>query len=124
MVVLAQERVLPAGFEAQAARIVQILQQQAERFSAIGDAPKISMDDIRFNCVTDPSNQQAGYEGIWRNRRGDRCGSLTFNSDGSFYAEYDLFCPHPRDERWFVEMVTAWGAGEKLHSEVKLIPRM
>jgi len=46
---------------------------------------------------------------VWRNARNERCGALTINSDGSFYAEYDLFCPHPRDTHWFVEMVTAWG---------------
>lgn len=118
------ERILPAELEAQAGRIVQALQQQAVRYTAISDAPKISLDTIRFVRVIDPASQLPGYEGIWRNRRGERCGSLSFNSDGSFYAEYDLFCPHPRDVRWFVEMVTAWGAGEKLLSEAKLIPAL
>jgi hypothetical protein len=49
---------------------------------------------------------------------------LTFNCDGSFFAEYDLFCPHPRDVRWFVEMATAWGSGDVLRSEAKLIPSL
>ncbi len=123
MVVIA-ERMLPAELEAQAERIVQALQQQAERFTATGAAPKIALDDISFVQVTDPANQLSGYEGIWRNARKERCGSLTFNSDGSFYAEYDLFCAHPRDERWFVEMVTAWGTGETLRCEATLIPKI
>jgi hypothetical protein len=59
---------------------------------------------------------------VWRNARNERCGTLTINSDNSFYAEYDLFCPHPRDSRWFVEMVTAWGRGDLLRCEAKLIP--
>jgi hypothetical protein len=122
MVVLT-ERILPAALEAQAERIVQAMQQQAERFTATGATPSIALDAVSFNRVTDPANQLPGYEGSWRNARNERCGSLTFNSDGSFYAEYDLFCPHPRDERWFVEMVTAWGAGETLRCEVTLIPK-
>ena len=103
-------------------RIARALQQEAERFSAAGGVPQISAAAITLNSVTDPANMQPAYDGIWRNARGERCGSLTINSDGSFFAEYDLFCPHPRDPRWFVEMVTAWGSGESLRSEVKLIP--
>jgi hypothetical protein len=44
-----------------------------------------------------------------------------YTSDGSFYAEYDLFCPHPTDARWFVEMVTSWGRGDKLKVEAQMI---
>ncbi len=124
MVVIATPRVLPVELDALAGRIVQALQQEAERFSATGAAPKIVLAAARFTRVTDPANQRAGYEGIWRNVRNDRCGTLTFNSDGSFYAEFDLFCPHPRDTRWFVEMVTAWGNSEAIRCEAKLIPNL
>ena len=79
---------------------------------------------MKFTRVIDPGNQLPGYEGVWRNARNDRCGTLTINSDNSFYAEYDLFCPHPRDPRWFVEMVTAWGNETSLRSEATLIPSL
>jgi hypothetical protein len=105
-------------------RIVHALQQEAERFTAAGKAPRIELAPLQFIRVTDPSNQQPGFEGIWRNARNERCGSLTINSDGSFYAEYDLFCPNPRDERWLVEMVTAWGVGAALRCEARLIPSL
>ena len=62
------------------------------------------------------------YDQASRNARNERCGGLTINSDNSFFAEYDLFCPHPQDTRWFVEMVTAWGREESLRCEAKLIP--
>ncbi|MDP1633149.1 MAG: hypothetical protein Q8L69_00535 [Gallionellaceae bacterium] len=124
MVVIAEERILPSELEAQARRIVLAMQLQAENFTAMGAAPKIDLTAVSFTRVTDPVNQQPGFEGIWRNARKLRCGSLNFNSDGSFYAEYDLFCPHPRDARWFVEMVTAWGAGETLRCEARLIPAL
>lgn len=115
---------LPAELEAQAGRIVQALQQQAERHTAAGAAPRIELAAVQFACVTDPFSRQPGYEGIWRDVRNHRCGSISLNSDGSFYAEYDLFCAHPRDARWFVEMVTAWGRGDDVRSEAKLVPAL
>ncbi len=123
MVALAS-RQLPAEFEALAERIVSAMQEEAVNFTATGATPKIELATAQFTCVIDPSNQLPGYEGMWRNARNERCGTLTINSDGSFYAEYDLFCPHPRDARWFVEMVTAWGRGGAVRCEVKLIPNL
>jgi hypothetical protein len=122
MVALAASCRLPAELEEVAQRVVRALGQEAERFTAVGATPKIELAAVQFTRVVDPGNQLPGYEGIWRNARNDRCGTLTFNSDNSFYAEYDLFCPHPRDTRWFVEMVTAWGRDEDVRCEVKLIP--
>ncbi|MDH2917469.1 MAG: hypothetical protein PXX77_11420 [Gallionella sp.] len=121
MVVLAP-RQLPTALEALAVNIVEVLQKEADAFSVSGVSPKIALSDLQFTRVIDPGNQLPGYEGVWRNSRNDRCGMLTFNSDDSFYAEYDLFCPHPRDARWFVEMVTVWGRAGDLRSEAKLIP--
>jgi hypothetical protein len=122
MVTLAASHRLPAELETLAKRIVSALQKEAENFTATGAAPKIELAALQITRVIDPGNQLPGYEGIWRNARNDRCGALTINSDNSFFAEYDLFCPHPRDPRWFVEMVTAWGNEESLRSEAALIP--
>ena len=123
MVVLASCR-LPAELEALAERIVLALQKEAVNFTVTGAVPKIELAALQFTRVIDPGNQLPGYEGVWRNSRNDRCGTLTINSDNSFFAEYDLFCPHPRDPRWFVEMVTAWGNAESLRSEATLIPNV
>jgi hypothetical protein len=119
-----ESRILPAALEAVAKRVVIALQLEAERFTATGAAPYIDLAAAQFTRVVDPANQQPGYEGVWRNARKDRCGTITFNSDGSFFAEYDIFCPHPRDERWFVEMVTAWGNDNHISSEATLIPAL
>lgn len=105
-------------------RIAAALQKEAQNFTATGATPKIGLAALQFTRVIDPGNQLPGYEGVWRNARNDRCGILTINSDNSFYAEYDLFCPHPRDARWFVEMVTAWGNESSLRSEATLIPNL
>ena len=122
MVTLAASHQLPAELEALAERIVCALQKEAEKFTATDAAPNIELAALQITRVIDPGNQLPGYEGIWRNARNDRCGTLTINSDNSFFAEYDLFCPHPRDPRWFVEMVTAWGNAGSLRSEATLIP--
>lgn len=122
MVDIAAQCILPAELEVQAGRIVAALQQQAVQFSPMGAAPRIDLSAVSFTSSVDPASQMPGYKGVWRNARNERCGSITFNSDGSFFAEYDLFCPHPDDTRWFVEMVTAWGRGDDLRHEASLIP--
>jgi len=124
MVVLTAKRQLPVELEALAERAVAALQKEAANFTATGATPRIELAAVQFTRVTDPGNHLPGYEGVWRNARNERCGTLTFNSDNSFFAEYDLFCPHPRDTRWFVEMVTAWGNDKSLRSEAKLIPNL
>lgn len=115
-------RPLPDELEAMLGRIALALQQEAERFSALGGAPKIDAAALQIKCVIDPVNQRPAYEGLWRDLRNARCGMLSINSDHSFYAEYDMFCLHPRDSRWFVEMVTAWGNADSFKCEATLIP--
>lgn len=124
MVTLAAPCQLPAELAALAGCIVQALQQEATRHTATGAAPKIELAGMQFTRITDPFNRQPGYEGIWRNARNHRCGSISINSDGSCYAEYDLFCPHPSDARWFVQMVTAWGNEQSVRSEAQLVPAL
>ena len=115
---------LPADLAALTERIIAAMTAEAARFADADRLPSIAQQALNFTKVIDPGNQQAGYEGIWRNAHQARCGSLTFNSDGSYYAEYDLFFPHPTDVRWFIEMVTAWGRGDTLRVEVQMIPSM
>jgi hypothetical protein len=121
---LGVSRQLSVELEELAERIVAALQQTATNYTATGATPKIELAAVKFTRVIDPGNHLPGYEGVWRNARNDRCGTLTINSDNSFYAEYDLFCPHPRDPRWFVEMVTAWGNETSLRSDATLIPSL
>lgn len=102
--------------------IVSAMQQEALRFAMT--PPVIRLQDAIFSNLTDPVNGQPSFEGVWRNQRNERCGSMTFNSDGSCYAEYDIFCPHPNDARWFVEMITAWGSEGAVRCEAQLIPSL
>jgi hypothetical protein len=48
-------------------------------------------------------------------------GQIQFNSDGSFYAEYDVVQPHPSKKQFFVEAINAWGHENNIKTEAKLL---
>ena len=76
----------------------------------------------RFELQRDPAVGQYSLVGTWQDTNGQRVGSIVFHCDGSFYAEYDVVEQHPRDKRWFVEAVVAWGKNETIKSEPRLLP--
>lgn len=82
----------------------------------------VAFDALVFALRRDPFSQQDSVEGIWLDRQQQRLGSLVFHADGTFFAEYDVVKPHPAKPRWFVEAVTAWGQGNEVKSEARLLP--
>lgn len=104
-----------------AQRLVEALRGEAIKYVTAAKLPDIRLDAARFEIVIDPSNGLAGYEGIWRNPLKERVGKLIFNSDASFYAEYDLCIPHPIKRGFFIEAVTAWGRGNEIKTEARLL---
>jgi hypothetical protein len=75
-----------------------------------------------FELQRDPASGQFSLVGHWKNANGQRVGNIVFHCDGSFFAEYDVIEPHPRDKRWFVEAVNAWGKNEIIKAELRLLP--
>jgi hypothetical protein len=79
-----------------------------------------------FVLTKDPYTGDFNLTGYWYNKRNkqrlERIGRLQFNSDGSFYAEYDVVKPHPSKAEWFVEAVTAWGKEDAIKTEARLLP--
>ena len=75
-----------------------------------------------YRLSMDPASGQDSLMGEWRDPGGQKQGELTFHADGSFYAEYDVIRVHPRNDRLFVEAVNAWGRGEQIKVEPKLVP--
>lgn len=112
---------LPEGLLPYAQRLVDAMRGEAIKYVAADKSPDIRLDTARFESVTDPSNGQSGYEGIWRNALNERVGRIIFNSDASFYAEYDLCVPHPTKRGFFVEAITAWGRGNEIKAEARLL---
>jgi len=98
------------------------LSREIQRLGFDGHAPlPPAYGDARFETSRDPYSGEATLCGHWRNARGQRIGEIKFHGDGSFYAEYDVLMPHPKDPRWFVEGVVAWGKGDLIKSEAKLL---
>jgi hypothetical protein len=82
-----------------------------------------SYEDGTFVLIKDPYTGENNLTCYWYDTsKKQRLGRLQFNSDGTFYAEYDVVKPHPGKSKWFVEGVTAWGKAENIKSEAKLLP--
>jgi hypothetical protein len=80
-------------------------------------------DDASFVLIKDPYTGQYNLTGYWYDEfKKKRIGRLQFNSDGTFYAEYDVIKNHPGKPNWFVEGVTAWGKSGNIKAEAKLLP--
>ncbi|MGZ5008427.1 MAG: hypothetical protein ACXWE9_11240 [Methylobacter sp.] len=79
-------------------------------------------DDADFELIKDPYAGEDNLACYWYDEpKKQRIGRLQFNSDGTFYAEYDVVKPHPTKASRFVEGVTAWGKAEQIKSEPKLL---
>ncbi|HEY8094710.1 MAG TPA: hypothetical protein VIE65_01255 [Methylobacter sp.] len=79
-------------------------------------------DDATFILIKDPYTGGHNLTCFWYDEtKRQRIGRLQFNSDGTFYAEYDVVKPHPNKPNRFVEGVTAWGKAEQIKSEAKLL---
>lgn len=115
---------LPPEIEAAARHLVDMLRAEATKFVAAAQLPDITLETAAFTKVVDPANGMPGFEGIWRNHLNERVGKIIFNSDGSYYAEYDLCVRHPSQQRWFIEAVTAWGRGGEVRAEPRLLPAL
>ena len=109
---------LPASWLTTAEQLCEVLRKEAAR---LGGSATIRLQDAVFVEVVDPASGQPSYQGTWRTPQGIRCGSLTLNSDGSYYAEYDVLNPHPDKPGWVVEAVTAWGRDGVVKAEPRLL---
>jgi hypothetical protein len=103
-----------------------ICQRLVAEIDKLGLAPTIQhypdYDKSSFVLIKDPYTGQQNLTCYWYDvSRNQRVGRLQFNSDGSFYAEYDVVKPHPGKPKLFVESVTAWGYAENVKSEAKLL---
>jgi hypothetical protein len=82
-------------------------------------------DEAEFILIKDPYTGSHNLSCSWHDEQKKQClGKLQFNSDDTFYAEYDVVKPHPTNSRYFVEGVTAWGSAENIKAEAKLLPML
>lgn len=104
--------------------ICQRLREEIDKlgFSAAEIKHYPNYDNAGFELIKDPYTGKHNLTGYWYDEfKKLRIGRLQFNSDGTFYAEYDVVKTHPGQSKWFVEGVTAWGKAGNIKSEAKLL---
>jgi hypothetical protein len=111
---------LPDSLVELGVKLCAVLSTEA-RLYASDKAPTIHLAEAAFTRVIDRASGLPGYEGVWRDARAQKRGSLVINSDGSYYGEFDLLVLHPRKPRWFVEAVTVWGRDGVVKAEPRLL---
>jgi len=89
-------------------------------FSA-SDVALLQPSEANYRLERDPSNSEFSLIGNWLNEKGMKLGMLLFHADGSFFVEHDIVKPHPSKTGWFVEAVNAWGRGEDIRAEARLL---
>lgn len=80
------------------------------------------LERASFELSRDPASGEFSLIGTWRDKNGNKQGMILFHADGSFFAEYDVICEHPKKPHWFVEAVTAWGKDDLIKAEPRLLP--
>ena len=83
--------------------------------------PLIEWSELEFSVKPDRVDGHECLSGIWKDPSGYRMGQVQFNPDGSFFAEHDIVLGHPKDKRWFVEAVEAWGRDSHIATEPRLL---
>lgn len=78
--------------------------------------------DADYRLERDPSTSEFSLVGDWIGEHGSKLGTLLFHADGSFFVEQDVVRPHPTCSGWFVEAVNAWGKGDSIKAEARLLP--
>jgi len=78
--------------------------------------------EANYRLERDPASSEFSLVGDWIGERGMKLGTLLFHADGSFFVEQDVVRPHPQRTGWFVEAVNAWGRGEEIKAEARLLP--
>lgn len=91
---------------------------------APGSVPIGAPGSASYRLNRDPASGLNSLVGEWRDTRGQKLGGLVFHADGTFFVEYDVVRPHPRDPRWFVEAVNAWGRDAEIRAEPRLLPAL
>ncbi len=104
-------------------RIFDLLQREVMKLGfANGDVALLRPQDATYRLERDPATSEYSLVGDWLSVQGMKLGTLLFHADGSFFVEQDVVRPHPRRSGWFVEAVNAWGRGEEIKAEARLLP--
>ncbi len=111
------------NIETLAARIHECLHAEVVKLGLDSDRvtlrPPVSAS---YRLERDPYSGEESLIGEWRDERGMKQGELLFHADGAFMVEQDIGQVHPSRPNRFIEAVTAWGRGDEIKSEARLLP--
>ncbi len=79
------------------------------------------LSSAQYETSKDPYSGELTRQSKWIDTDGTRLGELKIHGDGSFYGEFDVLRPHPRNPEWFVESIVVWGKDEMIKSEPRLL---
>ncbi|MEJ2466526.1 MAG: hypothetical protein P8045_12615 [Candidatus Thiodiazotropha sp.] len=103
-----------------------VFEQLCHEVSKLGfaseDVPLKRPQEAAYRLERDPSTSEYSLVGDWLSEQGMKLGTLLFHADGSFFVEQDIVRPHPKRSGWFVEAVNAWGRGNDIRAEARLLP--
>jgi hypothetical protein len=88
----------------------------------VAGVPAPEVGRLAFRLQRDPASGWETLVGEWRDNPRQRQGQVLLHGDGSLFAEYDVLQPHPHRPGWFIEAMTAWGRGDRILSEARLLP--
>ena len=69
----------------------------------------------------DPFDQSSVTVVTWYNQSNVKSGQIMLRANNQVYAEIDILKPHPKAPNRFVELVLAWGSGDTLKTELKML---
>ena len=102
--------------------IVRQLRNELDRLGFASSEVNIKQPaEAEYRLEKNPSNCEYTLIGDWFDERGAKLGCLLFHADGTFYVEHDVIKPHPKQQRRFVEAVNAWGKGDRIKAEARLL---
>ncbi len=105
-----------------AQQIMLRLAQEVGKLGFDSDVKLQAFEKAQFSLSKDPADGRFSLVGQWHDARGNLRGNLIFHADSSFFVEQDIALPHPQQKRWFVEAVNAWGKGNAINAEARLLP--
>lgn len=117
------EAAVAERFESIKPLIEEIILQMQQEVDRLGIQSVIlkQPEDAIYRLEKDPYSGQFSLMGHWVDGHKQKLGNLLFHADGSFFVEHDVMKPHPRQSKWLVEAVNAWGKGNDIKVEPRLI---
>jgi hypothetical protein len=99
----------------------QLYRQVLKLGFANGDVYLKRPQEAIYRLELDPASSEYSLVGDWLDAKGMKLGTLLFHADGIFFVEQDVVRPHPQRSGWFVEAVNAWGRGDLIKAEARLL---